>query len=350
MQKFSHEKLNSESQPVIIVRNLKKSYGKIKVLEGINFNVHRGEILALLGPNGAGKTTTVKILSTLTSPDSGEISINGFDVVSQPSFVRSSIGLTGQFAAVDDYFNAEENLELIGRLYRMNYDDIKRRSKELLQRFDLMEAASRPVKTYSGGMRRRLDLAMSLIASPPVVFLDEPTTGLDPPSRLTMWKIVEELAAAGITILLTTQHMEEADYLADKIIVIDKGKIIAEGTPEKLKAQIGSDYIEFKIAEQSNFQIINELFKHETIHIDSKRRIVNIATKNGAKDLKHILLQLEKSEIEIESLSLHHPTLDDVFLSLTGHAAVKETEENDKNDNQNKKVNPKNDQISESHE
>ncbi len=306
------------ANPTILVDGIKKAYKTQRVLEGIDFSVERGEILALLGPNGAGKTTTVKILSTLLNPDSGRAMVNGFDVVREPSGVRKSIGLTGQYAAVDEYLTGWENIEMIGRLYRLSAADAKNRADELIARFDLKEASDRPVKTYSGGMRRRIDLAMSLIASPPVLFLDEPTTGLDPRSRVTMWAIIKELAAADVTVLLTTQYMEEADHLSDRIVVIDHGEVIAEGTPADLKAKVGSDHLELIVDEKSDFNKAAGLIRIEGLRIDKNNRSLSIPTEHGAKDLKNVLNKLEESKIGIESLSLHQPTLDDVFLSLTG--------------------------------
>lgn len=309
----------------IRVKNLKKSYGSVKVLRGVNFTVNRGEILALLGPNGAGKTTTIKILSTLLLPESGNASINGHDVVKDAPGTRASIGLTGQYAAVDDYLTGEENLLMMGRLYRLSKSDTNTRTKDLLEQFDLVEASTRPVKTYSGGMKRRLDLAMSLIASPPIIFLDEPTTGLDPRSRLTMWEIVKKLAAAGTTILLTTQYMDEADALADNIIVIDNGKVIAEGDANTLKAKVGSDHLDLIIA-KSSLQAAQKVLANDSPTVDTERRTISIATKTGVKKLKQVLADLEKAKVNVESVSLRRPTLDDVFLSLTGHGATKETE------------------------
>jgi ABC-2 type transport system ATP-binding protein len=313
----------------IEVKNLKKSYKKLKVLKGIDLTVKRGSVFALLGPNGAGKTTTIKILSTLLLPDSGQASIEGHDVVKEAAKVRSKIGLTGQFAAVDDYLTGQENLEMIGRLYRLNSSYAKKRALELLDQFDLEEASKRPVKTYSGGMRRRLDLAMSLIASPPVIFLDEPTTGLDPRSRLVMWDIIKQLVDEGTTILLTTQYMDEADQLADWIMVIDHGKVIAQGTADALKRKVGSDRLELIISKKSNFDLAQKLIEGDSKQVDSERRTVSIATRGGVSDLNQVLQKLTKEKIEVESLSLHRPTLDDVFMTLTGHTATKE-EENQK--------------------
>src|SRR3984957_9268967 len=232
------------SDYVIEAKNLTKSYGKTEVLKGIDLQVERGTMLALLGPNGAGKTTTVRILSTLLSFDGGMATVEGYDVVKQADKVRSVIGLTGQSAAVDDLLTGGENLVMMGRLYRLTSASAKTRAQELLEEFDLVKAADRPAKTYSGGMRRRLDLAVSLIAAPPVIFLDEPTTGLDPRSRLGMWAIIKRLLDNGTTILLTTQYLDEADQLADKIVVIDEGVVIAEGTSSELKSKVGNDRLE----------------------------------------------------------------------------------------------------------
>lgn len=303
------------------VKGLHKSYGKVKVLKGIDFNVKHGSILALLGPNGAGKTTTIRILSTLLRPDKGSASIVGYDVVKNAEEVHGCIGLTGQYAAVDEYLTAEENLMMMGRLYRLSREDTKRRTDELLKQVDLVEASKRPVKTYSGGMRRRLDLAMSLIAIPPVIFLDEPTTGLDPRSRLTMWEMIKQLADHGITILLTTQYMDEADYLADKIVVIDNGKVIAEGTADSLKSKVGSDRLELTISKKSDFEKAKQIIGGKNQQADPEQRTISIASKGGAKKAKELLQELEDSKVEVETISMHRPTLDDVFMSLTGHAA-----------------------------
>ena len=298
---------------------MRKSFKKLTVLNGIDLCVKQGTVLALLGPNGAGKTTTIRILSTLLLPDGGQALIHSFDVVREANKVRSLIGLTGQYAAVDEYLTGEENLHMIGRLYRLSHQDIQRRTQELLELFDLMEASARTVKTYSGGMRRRLDLAVSLIASPPIIFLDEPTTGLDPRSRLIMWDIIEKLVAAGTTILLTTQDMDEADRLADKIVVIDGGKIIAEGTSDELKQRVGSERLEITIAEASNFETAKRVVYGDGIHLDSKTRTLSLATKGGVHQLKQVLSRLDEAGVGVENVSFHRPTLDDVFLTLTGH-------------------------------
>lgn len=315
-----------QADNAITVKNLRLAYGNVKVLRGVNFAVERGTIMALLGPNGAGKTTTIKILSTLLLPDAGSASINGSDVVKDVTGTRASIGLTGQYAAVDEYLTGEENLLMIGRLYRLSKADCKSRAKQLLKEFDLVEASTRPVKTYSGGMKRRLDLAMSLIASPPIIFLDEPTTGLDPRSRLTMWDMIKKLAEGGTTILLTTQYMDEADQLADNIVVIDNGKVIAEGDSGSLKAKVGSDYLDIIIGKKASFANAERALKGEKPTADADSRTISIATKTGVSKLKQVLAILEKANVDVESVSLRRPTLDDVFLSLTGHGATKETE------------------------
>src|SRR5512139_13184 len=283
----------------IVVKNLQKSFGDIKVLHGIDIAVRRGSILALLGPNGAGKTTTIRILSTLLLPDGGEARVNGYDVVKQACEVRSSIGLTGQFAAVDPYLTGEENLLMLGRLYRLSRADTKRRTQELLEQFDLVDAARRPVKTYSGGMKRRLDLAMSLIAAPPVIFLDEPTTGLDPRSRLSIWAMIKSLAKGGASILLTTQYMDEADHLADWIVVIDEGKVIAEGDKNSLKARVGAEHVDLVISKNSDFARAQQAVDGTQLQANPEQRILTIAANDGAGTLKQILQRLEDAHIEI---------------------------------------------------
>lgn len=310
----------------IRVSNLHKSYKDLKVLDGISFSVKKGTVLALLGPNGAGKTTTVKILSTLLRADKGEATVNGFDIVKQDAEAKASIGLTGQYAAVDEYLTGRENLFMIGRLYRMSKDESNKRSDELLNEFDLVEASTRPVRTYSGGMRRRIDLAMSLIASPPVIFLDEPTTGLDPRSRLAMWDMVKKLVASGTTVLLTTQYMDEADQLADEIVVIDNGKVIAEGTAAELKSKVGADRVEITVPTESALKKATKALGSETA-VDEEHKIVSVPAINGVQTLKDALSKLEKANIPVQSVELRRPTLDDVFLSLTGHKTTQEAEE-----------------------
>ncbi len=317
------------AKDAIVIKNLTKSFKELKVLEGIDMQIERGAIFALLGPNGAGKTTTIRILSTLLLPDSGEVTINGYDVVKQADQVRSIIGLTGQYAAIDEYLTGKENLEMMGHLYHLRSEDVKKRAVLLLEQFELTDAANRPAKTYSGGMRRRLDLAASLIASPPIIFLDEPTTGLDPRSRLVVWDTVKELAKEGITILLTTQYLEEADILADKIAVIDKGKVIAEGSSNELKQKVGKERLEFTIAKGSDFSQAVSVIQGEAQQSDVKARLISIATDGTVTEIQKVLTSIENANIQIEGLALHKPTLDDVFLKLTGHEAEKKEENHD---------------------
>jgi ABC-2 type transport system ATP-binding protein len=311
----------------IVVQGLKKSFKNLKVLEGVDFSVKKGTMLALLGPNGAGKTTTIRILSTLLAPDSGVALVNGYDVMKQSHQVRESIGLTGQYAAVDEYLTGLENLLMMGRLYHLSNKDCKLRADALLKQFDLEEAQHRIVKTYSGGMRRRLDLAASLIATPPILFLDEPTTGLDPRSRLAMWDIIEQLVAADVTILLTTQYLEEADRLADKIAVIDNGTIIAQGTSEELKSRVGKERLELIIQKESSFEDALKAIGGEALQHDANERTLSVATDGSVQEVKRVLDRMEQAGIAIETLSLHKPTLDDVFMHITGHKAEKEKTE-----------------------
>jgi len=312
------------AENAIVVAGLRKSFGKLVVLDGVDLVVPRGSVVGLLGPNGAGKTTTIRILSTLLRPDSGQVLVNGFDVVRDADAVRGSIGLTGQYAAVDDLLTGEENLVMMGRLYHLGMAAAKRRARELLEQLDLVEAGSRIAKTYSGGMRRRLDLAMSLVAVPAVLFLDEPTTGLDPRSRLALWDTIERLAAGGTTILLTTQHMEEADHLADTIVVIDHGKVIAQGTPEELKTRVGSERLELTLAEGSDLARAREAIGAGEARVDEKRRMLSVGFEGGGRRLNELLRRLEEAGVEVETVSLHRPTLDDVFLTLTGRGAALE--------------------------
>jgi ABC-2 type transport system ATP-binding protein len=322
----------SELENAIVVKDLRKSFKQLTVLDGVNFVVKKGTVLALLGPNGAGKTTTIRILSTLLLPDSGQVLINRIDVVKNANKVRSLIGLTGQYAALDEYLTGRENLHMIGRLYRLSHRDVKRRTEELLELFDLVEASDRTVKTYSGGMSRRLDLAVSLIASPPIIFLDEPTTGLDPRSRLIMWDIIKQLVSSGATILLTTQDMDEADHLADRIIVINDGKIIAEGTSDELKQRIGSERLELEVGAGSNFEKAKKVIDDSSLRSDDKMRTLSLVTKGGVNQLKQVLSRLDEAGIEVENISFRSPTLDDVFLTLTGHTCNDQTEKQKSNE------------------
>ena len=314
-----------QSKYVIEVSGLRKSYGKNKVLQGIDFKVERGTMLALLGPNGAGKTTTVRILSTLLPFDDGAVHIEGHDVRTEADDVRSVIGLTGQSAAVDELLTGRENLIMMGRLYRLAPASAKARAEELLEDFALVEAADRPAKTYSGGMRRRLDLAVSLIATPPVIFLDEPTTGLDPRSRIAMWDIINQLKEKGTTILLTTQYLEEADQLADRIIVIDGGKVIADGTAKELKGKVGKDRLELTFKDAAAFKTGVKILGGRVADRNDKEYSVSVTMQDINVDTKEALTILSDAGVEISAMTVHKPTLDDVFLSLTGKQ--KQTEE-----------------------
>jgi daunorubicin resistance ABC transporter ATP-binding subunit len=308
----------ADREYVIEVKNLTKSYGKNEVLKGIDLRVERGTMLALLGPNGAGKTTIVRILSTLLAFDGGIAQVEGHDVRADADQVRRVIGLTGQSAAVDELLTGRENLVMMGQLYRLTAPSARARAQELLEEFDLVEAAERPAKTYSGGMRRRLDLAVSLIAAPPVIFLDEPTTGLDPRSRLVMWDIIKSLLADGTTILLTTQHLEEADQLADRIVVIDGGKVIAEGTPTALKSRVGDDRLELTFLDDGAYDRAITALGEDVIDSNAGDLSATVAIQETGADVKKSLDMLAHAGIAVQSLTVHKPTLDDVFLSLTG--------------------------------
>ncbi|MVU79845.1 ATP-binding cassette domain-containing protein [Nocardia sp. ET3-3] len=308
----------------IVAEGLVKKYGHLVALDGLDLSVPEGTVTALLGPNGAGKTTTVRVLTTLLIPDAGRATVAGVDVLQDPQLLRSRIGTSGQYAAVDEYLTGYENLEMVGRLYHMGVQRSKERARELLDRFRLADAADRPVKGYSGGMRRRLDLAGALVANPPVLFLDEPTTGLDPRARLDLWDVIEELVAGGTTLLLTTQYMDEADRLADSIAVIDHGKVIAEGTSDELKALVGGDRIELVVDHADNLavarQALEGLARGEIRLEPSLRRIV-VPVEDGSQALVDAIERLTKHEVAIHDVGLRRPSLDDVFLSLTGHEA-----------------------------
>lgn len=308
--------VSSTRKPAIVVQNLRKSYGSNEVLRGVSFVVERGTMLALLGPNGAGKTTTVRILSTLLLPDSGSVTVEGHDVRDDAEAVRSVIGLTGQSAAVDELLTGRENLVMMGQLYRLTTPSAKARAQELLEEFDLVDAADRPSKTYSGGMRRRLDLAVSLIATPPVIFLDEPTTGLDPRSRLVMWDIIKRLMSQGTTILLTTQYLEEADQLADQIVLIDGGKVVAEGTAAELKSKVGKDRLVLTFAQNKQVQDAARVL--ETYGGVAHPETLQVALPiEHPTEVKTVLELLQRHKIAVASLDIHKPTLDDVFLAVT---------------------------------
>ncbi|MDQ3611652.1 MAG: ATP-binding cassette domain-containing protein [Actinomycetota bacterium] len=309
---------------VIRASGLVKRYGSVTALDGLDLTVPEGTILGLLGPNGAGKTTAVRILTTLLDADEGTAQVAGIDVRTDPQRVRERIGLSGQYAAVDEYLTGFENLDMIGRLYRLGRKRSRERARELLGRFDLDEAADRPVKTYSGGMRRRLDLAGSLVAAPQVLFLDEPTTGLDPRSRTDMWEVIRELVASGTTLLLTTQYLEEADRLADDIVVIDHGRIIAQGTADQLKAKVGGERVELVVASDAELsparQVLAGLSVGDVQVEQGSRRLV-APVSGGAGVLLEVLRQLDAAGVAILDVGLRRPTLDDVFLSLTGQPA-----------------------------
>jgi ABC-2 type transport system ATP-binding protein len=311
-------------EEAIVVEGLVKAFKTTKALDGIDLTVPTGTVLGLLGPNGAGKTTCVRILATLLRPDAGRAWVTGLDVLSEPQRVRARIGLTGQYAAVDDYLTGRENLEMVGRLYHLHAAEARARAVALLERFELSDAAGRVVKTYSGGMRRRLDIAASLIARPRVMFLDEPTTGLDPRSRIGMWELIEGLVREGTTILLTTQYLDEADRLASTIAVIDGGKVIASGTSRELKSQVGGERLEVTVASASELDAavsaLSPFAAGEPV-VDEPTLHVTVPVSKGAGILPEVVRDLDAAGVTLEDLALRHPTLDDVFLSLTGHAA-----------------------------
>jgi ABC-2 type transport system ATP-binding protein len=308
----------------IEVESLVKLYNDVHALDGLDLVVPEGTVLGLLGPNGAGKTTCVRILATLLRPDSGRVMVGGVDVLRHPQEVRQIIGLSGQYAAVDEYLTGYENLEMIGRLYHLGKREAKLRAQDLLEVFELTDAASRPVKTYSGGMRRRLDLAGALVARPPVIFLDEPTTGLDPRSRLGMWDVIAERVRAGVTLLLTTQYMEEADQLADDIVVLDHGKAIARGTPDDLKRQMGGERLEVTVLDRSELPTVASVLKSVGTAepaVDAESRQVTVPVSGGVAALTEAVRQLDTAGLQVADIGVRRPTLDDVFLQLTGHAA-----------------------------
>ncbi len=313
---------------IIEARGLAKRYGDVVALDGLDLSVPEGTILGLLGPNGAGKTTAISILTTLLEPDEGTATVAGADVISAPGEVRKKIGLSGQYAAVDEHLTGFENLDMFGRLYRLGRKKSRIRARELLDRFDLTDAADRPVKTYSGGMRRRLDLAGALVADAPVLFLDEPTTGLDPRSRTELWAVIRDMVSKGGTLLLTTQYMEEADQLADDIVVIDHGREIAHGTADELKTMVGGERIVISLQSDDRIEDAHRVlvgYSVGDVHIEG--RSLTAPVSGGAQTLTDVLRVLDREGITLRDVGLRRPTLDDVFLSLTGHAPTNDDDE-----------------------
>jgi ABC-2 type transport system ATP-binding protein len=316
-KRFGEVIASSAGEPVISAAGVCLSFGETVVLDGVDFTVAEDTIFALLGPNGAGKTTMVRILSTLVRADAGELRVADHDVHDDPDGVRAAIGVTGQFSAVDELLTGEENLRLMADLNHLDRADGRGRVAELLERFDLVDAARRPASTYSGGMRRRLDLAMTLVGSPQVIFLDEPTTGLDPRSRRTMWDSIRALAADGVTIFLTTQYLDEADQLADRIAVLDHGRIVAEGTADELKRRIPGGHVQLQFAEPATLRAAAGVLDVATG--DEERLSLQVPSDGSVASLRRLLEQLDDARIEVEQLSIHTPDLDDVFFAVTGH-------------------------------
>ena len=306
----------TQSRPAIAVTGLRKSFGDHAVLDGLDLNVPRGTVFSLLGANGAGKTTTVKILSTLLSADAGDVRVAGHDLAREPDAVRAAIGVTGQFSAVDKLLTGLENLLLMADLHHLTRVECRRRAAHLLEQFDLTEAARKPASTYSGGMLRRLDLAMTLVGSPQVIFLDEPTTGLDPRSRRTMWQIIRNLVAGGVTIFLTTQYLEEADELADRIAVLDHGRVVAEGTAEELKRRIPGGHVRLRFADPQDLDAAMDVLGQASR--DNDALALRVPSDGSLRSLKTLIGRLDDRAIEVDELSVHTPDLDDVFLALTG--------------------------------
>jgi ABC-2 type transport system ATP-binding protein len=316
-----------EAEGLVKVYRSRKS--EVRALDGLDLTVAEGTVLGLLGPNGAGKTTTVRIIATLLRPDAGRATVAGYDTVRQAQELRRVIGLSGQYAAVDENLTGRENLWLFGRLYQLPSPSARKRADELLEQFDLVDAANRTIKTYSGGMRRRLDLASALIARPRLLILDEPTTGLDPRSRLSMWAIIRELVKAGTTVLLTTQYLEEADELADAIVVVDRGRIIARGTPAGLKRQVGGARLEVIAHRAEDIPAIETVLARQCgcdVAVDAATRRLSVAAGDQAERLFSTFRELDAAGIVVEDIGLRHPTLDDVFLTLTGHVAEETTD------------------------
>ena len=313
----------------IIAEQLVKTYGSVHAVENLDLAVPEGTVLGLLGPNGAGKTTTVRMLTTLLRPDAGRCVVGGIDVLEHPQQVRRIIGVSGQYAAVDEYLTGYENLEMIGRLYHLGRRTARERATDLLERFELADAADRPAKTYSGGMRRRLDLAGALIVSPPIIFMDEPTTGLDPRSRLGMWDVISERVRAGSTLMLTTQYLEEADRLCDDIVVMDRGRAIAQGTPARLKAQVGGERLNVVVQDRSEVATAADVLKSvgtDEPEVDDEAHRVSVPVSGGTAALIEAVRRLDAAAITPEEIEIRKPTLDDVFLKLTGQKTASDDE------------------------
>jgi ABC-2 type transport system ATP-binding protein len=316
--------------PAVVVEKVKKAFGTTQALDGVDLQIYEGTVLGLLGPNGAGKTTAVRVLATLLKPDEGRATVFGRDVVTQPADVRAMIGLAGQFAAVDELLTGRENLHMVGRLYHLPDRTVRARADELLRRFDLTDAAERTVRTYSGGMRRRLDLAASLVNRPRVLYLDEPTSGLDPRSRMDLWQMIKALVEDGTTLLLTTQYLEEADRLADQIAVIDRGRVIARGTSDELKSSIGGQVVEVRVAESADLdraiKVLSEIGEPNAVR--TAERTAKMAADGGVAAVAAAADALRREQIEVTDLALRRPTLDDVFLDITGRPAEDEPSTN----------------------
>jgi ABC-2 type transport system ATP-binding protein len=315
----------STGTPAILAEGVRRAFGEVVALDGVDLVVEAGSVFGLLGPNGAGKTTTVNILATLLDADGGEVVVAGHDVAREPDAVRDAIGVTGQFSAVDELLSGRENLRLMADLHHLARPDAEGRIAELLARFELADAGDRLVSTYSGGMRRRLDLAMTLIGAPEIIFLDEPTTGLDPRSRRTMWDIVRGLVSDGTTVFLTTQYLEEADELADRVAILDGGRLVAEGTPAELKARIPGGHIELTFADRTAYHAAAGVL--DASARDEQSLALQVATDGSVATVRRVLRELDQAGVEVESLSIHTPDLDDVFLALTGRPPTTEPEE-----------------------
>jgi ABC-2 type transport system ATP-binding protein len=308
------------ARSAIRVTGLRKSYGDKLVLDGVDLDVAEGTVFALLGPNGAGKTTTVQILSTLIGADGGEALVEGHDVAREPEAVRAAIGVTGQFSAVDNLLTGAENLRLMADLFHLPKAEGRRRAADLLERFDIADAAGKPAITYSGGMRRKLDLAMSLMGDPQLIFLDEPTTGLDPRSRRSMWQIIRELVASGVTIFLTTQYLEEADQLANRVVLLDHGRVVAEGTPDELKRRVPGGHVRLRFADVHQLDLAARVL--DGSRRDDEALTLQVPSDGGVRALRALLDDLDQASVEVADLSIHTPDLDDVFLALTGRSAT----------------------------